>query len=49
VPEPKPGAFVANGCIDGGTPVGAPVDDFYGNPRDQSPDIGPVEATAPSP
>jgi hypothetical protein len=35
--------------VDAGTPLEAPLTDKYGTPRDQSPDIGPIEATgAPS-
>jgi len=30
-------------CIDAGTVVGAPLDDFDGKPRDATPDVGPDE------
>lgn len=34
---------VGSPCIDAGTPVGAPVDDIEGNPRDELPDMGAYE------
>jgi hypothetical protein len=33
----------ASPCIDAGTPVGAPLWDFDGRPRDAAPDVGPYE------
>jgi len=33
-------------CIDAGTPIGAPVDDIEGNPRDEFPDMGAYEYQA---